>query len=35
MTTQTTIGNLSEPDANSAIADYLNGIGRGWVADAE
>ena len=34
MTTDT-IGNLSEPDANSAIADYLNGIGVGWNANAE
>ena len=30
-----TIGNLSEPDANSAIADYLNSIGIGWSANAE
>ncbi len=35
MTTPTTIGNLTEPDANSAIADYLNGIGAGWDANAE
>ena len=30
-----TIGNLSEPDANSAIADYLNGVGIPWNANAE
>ncbi len=35
MTTPTMIGNLTEPDANSAIADYLNGIGAGWDANAE
>ena len=35
MTTRTTIGNLTEPDANSAIADYLNGVGVGWDANAE
>ncbi len=35
MTTQTMIGNFSEPDANSAIADYLNGVGVGWDANAE
>ncbi|MCY4474922.1 MAG: hypothetical protein OXC83_05740 [Chloroflexi bacterium] len=35
MTTPTTIGNLTEPDANSAIADYLNGIGVAWDANAE
>lgn len=35
MTTTATIGNLTEPDANSAIADYLNGIGIAWDANAE
>ena len=35
MTTSPTIGNLSEPDANSAIADYLNGVGIAWEANAE
>ena len=35
MTTSPTIGNLTEPDANSAIADYLNGVGVGWSANAE
>ena len=35
MTTTATIGNLTEPDANSAIADYLNGIGISWDANAE
>ena len=35
MTTSPTIGNLSEPDANSAIADYLNGVGIDWDANAE
>ena len=29
------IGNLTEPEANSAIADYLNGIGVAWDANAE
>ncbi len=35
MTTRQFIGNLSEPDANSAIADYLNQVGVGWSANAE
>ena len=35
MTTTTPIGNLTEPEANSAIADYLNGVGVGWYANAE
>ena len=35
MTTTPTIGKLTEPDANSAIADYLNGIGISWDANAE
>ncbi len=35
MMTQNFIGNLSEPDANSAIADYLNNVGVGWSANAE
>ena len=35
MTTPPTIGNLTEPDANSAIADYLNNVGVGWSANAE
>ena len=35
LTTSPTIGNLSEPDANSAIADYLNGVGIAWNANAE
>ena len=29
------IGNLTEPEANSAIADYLNGVGVSWSANAE
>ncbi len=30
-----TVGRLHEQEANSAIAEWLNGIGRGWRADAE
>ncbi len=30
-----TIGNLTEPEANSAIADYLNGVSVSWSANAE
>ena len=35
MTTQSTIGNLPEIEANSAIAQYLDECGKGWSADAE
>ena len=35
MTTQEFIGNLSEPDANSAIAQYLDECGKRWSANAE
>ena len=32
---QETLGNLSEPEANSVIAEYLGGRGKAWSADAE
>ena len=35
MTTQSTIGNLPEIEANSAIAEYLDECGKGWSANAE
>lgn len=35
MTTQSTIGNFPEIDANSAIAQYLDECGKGWSANAE
>ncbi len=35
VTSRMTIGNLTEPEANSAIADYLNSIGRRWTVNAE
>ena len=33
--TQGPIGNLHEQEANSVIAEWLDGAGRGWQADAE
>ena len=33
--TQGPIGNLHEQEANSVIAEWLDGAGRGWRADAE
>ena len=33
--TQSPIGNLHEQEANSVIAEWLDGAGRGWQADAE
>lgn len=33
--TQGPIGNLHEQEANSVIAEWLDGTGRGWQADAE
>ncbi len=35
MTQSPTIGNLHEQEANSVIAEWLNGAGCGWQADAE
>ena len=33
--TQGPIGNLHEQEANSVIAEWLDGAGHGWQADAE